>query len=765
MAPVIAVEGLTRRFGAKTVVDQVSFEVERGEIFGLLGPNGSGKSTIIRMLCGVLLPSEGSATILGFDAAHDSESIKQRIGYMSQRFSLYGDLDVLENLEFYARVYGVPKDLVEARIAEVSELTGIGDKHAQLARTLSGGWKQRLALACALIHDPEVIFLDEPTAGIDPVARRQLWDLLFALAGRGVTLFVTTHYMDEAERCSRVAYLHMSHLLVLGSPDELKAHKDVTPDGTRRVEVEVRHAAERLAVLRRDPRVQDATLFGEHLHLLVDARADDAEIQQLVGQARQGREPAEDLEGHPTEGPDGVRADHATRAGPDNAGRDNAVRVRDIPPSLEDVFVTLAGRADRGNITPLHLRETRDPTNTEGGDSDRPDHPRPHAIRTGFAHGLVAVMRKEFSHIRREPSTLFFIFVIPVVQLLIFGVAIDTDVEHIPTAVLDLDGSAGSRALLDQFENTRTFQITARPQSDEAMRRALTSGHAQVAIRIHPDFSERMLRGEQSEVSVQIDGSDSQVANTALQSARMIGIQASRSIGFAAAEARSIAPTRDAFGHTAMAVDVRARLLFNPDLESARFFVPGLVGIILQIVLLFLTAFAIVREREQGTLEQLFVTPVSRVGLILGKLIPYAIVGVLETLLILCLMVFGFEVPIHGDLLLLLGLTAIFLVTALGMGLLVSTVAKSQLQAMQFAFLLMLPSVLLSGFMFPRDAMPTLIYWVSCALPVTWFIEILRGIVLRGADAADLAEPSAALIACGVVILLLSILRFRKQLT
>ena len=213
-----------------------------------------------------------------------------------------------------------------------------------------------------------------------------------------------------------------------------------------------------------------------------------------------------------------------------------------------------------------------------------------------------------------------------------------------------------------------------------------------------------------------------------------------------------------------MAIEIRPRLLYNPNLESSWFFVPGLVGIILQLVTLFLTSFAIVRERELGTLEQLFVTPVGRLGLLLGKLIPYALVGCFELLTVLVVMVYGFGVPIQGNLWTLLALSAMFLICALGLGLFVSTVAKTQTQAMQFAFLMMLPSVLLSGFVFPRESMPTPIYLASFAIPATYFVAILRGVVLRGADFFDLAPQALGLALCSLVILVLSLSRFRKQL-
>lgn len=380
-------------------------------------------------------------------------------------------------------------------------------------------------------------------------------------------------------------------------------------------------------------------------------------------------------------------------------------------------------------------------------------------------NGFLAVLRKEFSHIRRERSTLVFAFLIPVAQLILFGYAIDTKVENVATVVLDLDGRADARQLVEKLQNSRTFRIRERVFSDDEFEHALTSGRAQVGVRIPPDYTERRLRGVSAPVQFLIDGSNSTSATAALSTAQMIGIQLSLQQGRAAAEALQAAAARDDAGNFAMPVDVRTRLLYNPDLESAFFFVPALVGIILQNVTIFLTAFAITRERELGTLEQLFVTPVGRMALLLGKLIPYTVIGFVETLLVLVVMVFLFGVPIAGNLFLLLALSTLFLITALGLGLLISTAAQTQLQAMQLSFLVLLPSILLSGFVFPRYTMPTPLYLLGYIIPVTYFLEILRGIILRAATFRDLLPHVAGLSACCAVILGISLARFRKQIS
>jgi ABC-type multidrug transport system ATPase subunit len=302
----IECEGLTKRFGHFTAVDHVTFSVAKGSIFGFLGPNGSGKSTVIRMLCGLVEPSEGSARIAGFDVAKETEKIKGLIGYMSQKFSLYDELTVYENLMFYGRLYGLRGTALAKRRDELVALTHLEPYLERRAGLLSGGWRQRLAMSCSLVHKPTVLFLDEPTAGIDPVARRELWDLLFEFSSAGMTLFVTTHYMDEAERCTHVGYIYNSKLVVCGTPDELKELPVVTPPGTKRLDVDCDHVTTGLQAVRHMDGVKSATVFGQSMRLLVNENLPEKAIENRLGE---------------------VGIAHA--------------EIRPILPSLEDVFVSL----------------------------------------------------------------------------------------------------------------------------------------------------------------------------------------------------------------------------------------------------------------------------------------------------------------------------------------------------------------------------------------------------------------------------------------
>lgn len=371
--------------------------------------------------------------------------------------------------------------------------------------------------------------------------------------------------------------------------------------------------------------------------------------------------------------------------------------------------------------------------------------------------GFRSIFYKEVIQISRDPLTLALMLLVPMIQLMVFGYAINTDVRNIKTAVYNLDPGPQSRDLLRAFENTDYFQIVRYVSSDEELNSSIVAGRVKVGIKIPADYSDRLLANRQATVLVLIDGSDSSIATQSLQVASQVGLTESlerMSTQLQSSQSRT----------SQLPIEVRPKMLFNPDSRSANFMVPGLIAVILQIITTLLTAFSIVREREQGTLEQLLVTPVRPFGLMLGKLAPYGLIGVVETCTVLTVMRLVFDVPINGSLLLLLALSILFLFTALAIGLLISTKAQSQMQALQLAWLIMLPSVLLSGFMFPRDSMPAVMRFIGYLVPATHFMEIIRGIVLRGATLFDLLPEVLTLILMGLVLLVLSAFRFRKKL-
>lgn len=301
--PIIKAISLTKKFGSFTAVDRVTFEVHQGQVFGFLGPNGAGKTTTIRMLCGIIKPTSGTAVVAGVDVSRDPERVRAQIGYMSQRFSLYGDLTVAENLDFYGNVYGVPRKRLRERIDTMMHYFDLGEARNVLARDLAGGYRQRLALACALLHEPKVLFLDEPTSGVDPLARRRFWDLIYDLAARGTTVLLTTHYLDEAEYCQRLAFIGAGRLLAVGSPSEIKTKMA----GFSVFSVAAEPQDRALARLRALDGVVSAVPFGAEAHVVVSSSVlDEKAIAEALNRA-------EVLVGY----------------------------VRKVPPSLEDVFIHL----------------------------------------------------------------------------------------------------------------------------------------------------------------------------------------------------------------------------------------------------------------------------------------------------------------------------------------------------------------------------------------------------------------------------------------
>ncbi len=670
--PAVRAEGLRKAFGALVAVDGLDLTIERGEVFGLLGPNGSGKTTTIRMLCGLMEPTAGRAQVAGVDVVDDPEGVRRRIGYMSQKFGLYDDLTVEENLRFYASVYGLRGTARTARIAEQLRDLGLEERRRQLAGTLSGGWKQRLALACATSHEPEVLFLDEPTAGVDPASRRLFWDWIYQLAKGGTTILVTTHYMDEAARCTRLAFLSRGHLIAVGTQDEIT--RQFGQESIEDVFIELQ---------RRDEG---------------DGRRETGDELTRKGEGRRAR-------GDPLE-----------VSSPDSQREPAASTSSQLPAAV----------------------------------SPSPVPPRPSPVKPA-PRSLAPMRWKEFVQMRRDRFTLGMMIGLPAIQLLLFGFAIRTEVRHLPTVVLDQSRTTESRAFVDAVRNTGNFDIVGSIGSRTELRKKIERGDARAGVIIPPDFETDIKRRRTAEAQVIVDAADPLASSAAISGAALAGQARSAALGPPGAR-------------RPLPIDVRVRPWYNPGLESAIYIVPGIIGLLLTLTLLMITAMALVRERERGTLEQLIVTPISKTSLMLGKVLPFALVGYVQVTVILVLGRLVFDVPIRGNLGLLYLITAPFIIASLALGLFVSTVVRTQVQAMQLSFVFILPTVLLSGFMFPREAMPAVAQWLGAVFPITYYLRVLRGILLKGAGIDAMWRDTLALAAFAIVLIAFSVRRFQKNI-
>jgi ABC-2 type transport system permease protein len=363
---------------------------------------------------------------------------------------------------------------------------------------------------------------------------------------------------------------------------------------------------------------------------------------------------------------------------------------------------------------------------------------------------LLAVIRKELLQLRRDPTTFGMLFGVPVMQLLLFGYAIQTEVRNLPTVVYDESATQQSRALVEALAATDNFRIVAQVGSREELRRWMDRGDARAGVVIPPDFSRRLKRGEPAPLQVLIDATNPLASQAA--------------IGAAGAVAQDRMLRELARAGQTPTLDVRVRPLYNPGLRSAVNIVPGIIGVLLSITMMLVTALAVVRERERGTLEQLIVTPVTRTELMLGKVLPYVGIGYVQVTAVLLLGRFIFDVPIRGDVLVFYAISFAFILASLGIGLLISTVASTQRQAMMMGYFLLLPTILLSGFLFPREAMPDLAQWIGWLIPLTFYLEVLRGIILRGVGLDVLWQETAILTGFALALITLSVLRFRKKL-
>jgi ABC-type multidrug transport system ATPase subunit/ABC-type multidrug transport system permease subunit len=700
--PVIEVCRATVRFGPVVAVNDVSLTVQSGEVYGLLGPNGAGKTTLMRAVCGLVPFSAGGARVLDRDTTRDREETRSAIGYMSQQWALYRDLTARENLAYYAGIHGLAPTAARERQAELIALTGLGEHLGKLARNLSGGWKQRLALACALMHRPRLLFLDEPTAGIDPVARRELWDLFFTLAADGVTLVVSTHYMDEAERCTHVGYMRDGVLLASGTPDDLRQLPSVTPAGTRPVEVVGGNAATLVARLRTHAAVREATCFGQAVHALVDA------------------------------------------ACPDESLAVNGAVVRPIEPSLEDVFVRLVKAREEAPPAPLGAASGPLASLPPGGQAGCLS-PRHRFAPTRFA----AVARKEAVHLLRDRAGLAMALLFPLAQLFLLSYTYNLQVRNVRTAVLDQCGTQESHDFVRRLENTESFRVVQRLTRDEDLHRVIVAGEVRVAVKIPEDYARRLQAGQQAQVLVLVDGSDGRIA------AEAIGV--SSSVGDLVSLDRLV-PKKDP------PVECRPQVLFNPNSLSTFFVLPGLLVILCQGLAMSKSADAILGKKNHGTLETLRLTPVSALELVAGKLVVYLALAFGEFGLILVLMRVVFGVAVHGPLAALCVLMLAFLLATLGYGLFVSSVTSTSSTAFLLVNFTLMPTMFLSGLLLPLDSMPPFLIWVAHCLPTTWLIDAARGVILRGAGWSELRWHTVVLVGLAAGMTFVSVRACHKQL-
>lgn len=366
--------------------------------------------------------------------------------------------------------------------------------------------------------------------------------------------------------------------------------------------------------------------------------------------------------------------------------------------------------------------------------------------------GFGAILYKEFIVVLRDPFTLFFMFFPPLIEMIAFGYALDNDVKHMAMVVLDEDRTVESRKLVDNFENTQTFRFVGEVHSVEELSQAIRTGKAYVGLQIPPDFTRNLQGGRSAQVQVVINGSSSTIALSALNTSVSVGLR------------QSLLALFGETGRRALPVEVRPQILYNPDMRSPNFFVPGVIGVVLQIATTFATAMSVVRERERGTLEQLLVSPLSRWGLMLGKLTPYLCIGMVMATGLFIIMRWLFDVPIAGSVTALMVSSLIYVFALLSLGLLISTRAENQMQALQMTMVFIMPSVFFSGFIFPRETMPWIFYAIGSVLPTTYFIELMRAIILRGASLAEFWQHLAILTGMGIALFALCALRFRQKI-
>jgi ribosome-dependent ATPase len=652
----IAIEArdLTLRFGDFVAVDHVSFRIRRGEIFGFLGSNGCGKTTTMKVLTGLLPASEGRAWLFGREIDPDDLAVRRRVGYMSQSFSLYGELTVRQNLVLHARLFHVPAPAIEARVEAMMQRFGLMHVPEQLPPSLPLGMRQRLSLAVAMVHEPELLILDEPTSGVDPVARDEFWRLLVGLSRRDqVTIFLSTHFMNEAERCDRMSMMHAGRVLDTGRPADL---------------VHQRHAAS----------------------------LEEAFIGYLL-----------EAEGSP--------------AGPSAGGDAHA-------------STPAAGPVDAAPVVAAPIPPGRGPRFSPGR--------------------FYGTLQRESMELRRDPVRGTLALLGSLVLMFVIGFGINMDVDQLRYAVLDRDQTPISRGYVLNLSGSRTFVEQPAIVDDADMDRRMRSGEISLALEIPPGFSRDLLHGRAAQIAAWIDGAMPQRAET-------IGAYAQ---GMHQQWLTDQARIRLGLPGAVPAVEVQTRFRYNPDVLSLPAMVPVVIPLLLLMLPAMLTALAVVREKESGSIINLYVTPVTRSEYLLGKQIPYVGLALVNFLAMCLLSVTVFDVPIKGSLATLAGCAVVYGIATTGLGLLASAVTRSQIDAMFFTMIAtMIPAARFSGLLDPVDTLEGLGRLVGETYPAAYMFTISRGIFSKALGFADLWPSIWPLMLSVPAILGLALALLRKQ--
>jgi ribosome-dependent ATPase len=636
----IEADGLTRRFGDFTAVDRVSFRIERGEIFGFLGSNGCGKTTTMKMLTGLLAPSEGNARLFGRAVAPDDLLTRARVGYMSQSFSLYDELTVRQNLELHARLFHVPPAELAARVDAMLQRFGIARAAQTLPQALPLGMRQRLSLAVAVIHRPEMLILDEPTSGVDPVARDSFWQLLIDLSRRdGVTIFISTHFMNEAQRCDRVSFMNDGRVLATDTPTALM-------------------------------------------------------------QARGAR-------------------------------------------TLEDAFIAYLEETERGAATGAGAKARVAPP------------PATHPPRGGFSLlRYASYARREALELLRDPIRLAFSLIGSVLLMIILGYGVSIDVDNLAFAALDRDDTPASREYVLSLSGSRYFNERPPIRDYDDLDRRMRSGELSLALEIPPGFGRDLQRGRTAEIGAWIDGAMPLRGETAA------GYVQGMHAGYLA----EIARRAGASAAAAQPATVEVRYRYNPDVRSINAFVPAAVAILLMLIPSMLTALGVVREKELGSIVNFYVTPVTRLEFLLGKQLPYIVLGMINFFILTALAVWGFGVPLKGSFLALTAAALLYLTASTGLGLLMSAFAQTQIAALfGTAIVTMLPAIQFSGLIHPVHSLEGMAAVIGRLFPTTYFIIVSRGSFAKALGFGDLGFYFLALAAFIPVITLLSVAFLKKQ--